>query len=295
MSCKLYTSSRFGFSMLELVFVIVILGIVASIGSSIIVQVYESYIVQRAIHKASNKAELAAMQIANRLAYRISSSVIGRQDPDDDTTILPLDQVQDDTYTTLEWIAYDNDSFSAQATPGWSGYSDISDNNNTTRTNISTPGSDLDGILATIIGNLGGSVANDLALVFDGHEYNNTRNYDARCMGFPNSTCIFKPTITDATNLTLVDDGSAVLMRDQYKLTWTAYALVPSGNTLTLRYNYQPWNGLQSSTGSSVVLVDNFVSFRFKGNGDTVRFKLCIEEPIGDQNVTICKEKAVIR
>lgn len=293
MRCKPYTSYRAGLSMLELVFVIVILGIVASIGSSIIVKVYESYIVQRAIYQASNKAELAAMQIANRLTYRISSSVIGRQDPDDNTTLLPLDQVPDGTYTTLEWIAYDNDSFSAQSTPGWSGYSDINATT-TTRTNITTPGSDLDGITATIIGNLGGSTA-DLALVFGGHEYNNTMNYDARCMGFTDSTCIFTPTISDATNLTLADDNSTILMRDQYKLAWTAYALVPSGNTLTLRYNYQPWNGTQSADGSSIVLVDNFVSFRFKGNGDTVRFKLCIQEPIGDQNVTICKEKAVIR
>lgn len=295
MSCKPYTSSKAGFSMLELVFVIVILGIVASIGSSIIVKVYESYIVQRAIHQASSKAELAAMQIANRLTYRISSSVIGRQDPDDDTTILPLDQVPNETYTTLEWIAYDNDSFNAQTTPGWSGYGDLN-TTTTTRANLTTPGSNLS-ITANIIGNLGGDDANDLALVFDGHEYNNTMNYDARCMGFTNSTCIFRPTIADATNLAtnLAVGGPTVLMRDQYKLAWTAYALVPAGNTLTLRYNYQPWNGIQSANGTSRVLVDNFVSFRFKGNGDTVRFKLCIQEPIGDQNVTICKEKAVIR
>jgi prepilin-type N-terminal cleavage/methylation domain-containing protein len=290
MSFNKITPSKAGFSMLELVFVIVILGIVASIGSSIIVKVYENYIVQRAIYQASNKAELAAMQIANRLAYRISSSVIGRQPGG---AYLPLDQVPNDTYTTLEWIAYDNDSFSAQSTPGWSGYSDINDTT-TTRTNITTPGSNLS-ITSNIIGNLGGNDANDLALVFDGHEYNNTMNYDASCMGFTNSSCIFKPTIANATNLALVDDGSTILMRDQYKLAWSAYALVPSGNTLTLRYNYQPWNGIQRDAGSSTVLVDNFVSFRFKGNGDTVRFKLCIQEPIGDQNVTICKEKAVIR
>jgi prepilin-type N-terminal cleavage/methylation domain-containing protein len=291
MRCKTCASFKTAFSMLELIFVIVILGIVASIGSSIIVKVYESYIVQRALHEASSKAELAAMQIANRLTYRISSSVIGRKPGG---TYLPLDQVPDETYTTLEWIAYDNDSFSAQTTPGWSGYCDL---NTTTRTNINTPGSDLDGITSTVIGNLGGSAATDLALVFDGHEYNNTTNYDARCMGFTDSNCIFRPTISDATNLAtnLTVGGPTVLMRDQYKLVWTAYALVPSGNTLTLHYNYQPWNGIQRNAGSSTVLVDNFVSFRFKGNGDTVRFKLCIQESIGDQNVTICKEKAVIR
>jgi hypothetical protein len=278
--------------MLELVFVIVILGIVASIGSSIIVKVYEQYIVQRAIHRASTKAELAAMQIANRLTYRISDSVIGRKPSG---VYLPLDQVPDDSYTTLEWIAYDNDSFSAQSVPGWSGYGDLNATT-TTRSNLTTPGSNLN-TATTIIGNLGGSAVNDLALIFAGHEYNNTKNYDATCMGFTDSSCIFTPKITDATNLdtNLSIGGPTILMRDQYRLAWTAYALVPVGNTLRLRYNYQPWNGIQSAAGSESILVDNFVSFRFKGNGDTVRFKLCIQEPIADQNVTICKEKAVIR
>ncbi len=279
--------------MLELIFVIVILGIVASIGSSAIVQVYESYILQRALHHASHNAELAAMQIANRLTYRISGSVIGRQTTTG--TPVPLQQIPDDSYKVLEWIAYDNDSFSAQSTPGWSGYSDISAAG-ASRTNIPTPGSDLS-IATTIISNLGGSTGSDLALVFAGNEYNNTVNYDASCMGFTNSNCIFKPTIASniSFNSGLVSGGPSVVMRDQYKLAWTAYALVPSGNTLTLRYNYQPWNGSQSASGTSNILVENFVSFRFKGNGDTIRFKLCIQEPIGDQNITICKEKAVIR
>lgn len=283
--------------MLELVLVIVILGIVASIGASAIANVYESYIVQRAVHRASIKCELAAMQIANRLTYRLSSSLIGRTTAAG--TLLPLDQVPDDSYKVLEWIAYDNDSFSAQSTPGWSGFSDIN-SSTASRNNIPTPGSDLS-IATTIIGNLGGSSTNDLALVFEGHEYNSTINYDARCMGFSNSNCIFKPTIIDNTHLNLNPATSApIVVTDQYKLAWSAYALVPepaaAPTKLTLYYNYQPWDGSQSSAGSSSVLVDKFVSFRFKGDGDTVRFKLCIEEEIAaDENVTICKEKAVIR
>ncbi len=44
---------RAGFTMLEVVFVIVILGVVSSIGAEIIAQVYESYITQRASHRSS--------------------------------------------------------------------------------------------------------------------------------------------------------------------------------------------------------------------------------------------------
>ena len=50
--------------MLELIFVIIILGIIASIASELIAKVYESYILQRAQYKANMKTELAAKQIA---------------------------------------------------------------------------------------------------------------------------------------------------------------------------------------------------------------------------------------
>ncbi len=52
-------SFRKAFSIIEIVFVIVILGIVASIASDIIVQVYDSYIVQRAVYRVNYKTELA--------------------------------------------------------------------------------------------------------------------------------------------------------------------------------------------------------------------------------------------
>jgi len=59
------------FSLIEVVFVLVILGIVASISSQIIVQVYENYIIQKAIYKVNNQTEIVANQLVNRLTYRI--------------------------------------------------------------------------------------------------------------------------------------------------------------------------------------------------------------------------------
>lgn len=58
---------RVAFSMIELVFVIVILGIISSIGAEVIAQVYESYIVQRAQYRASAKTQIALNQIDHLL------------------------------------------------------------------------------------------------------------------------------------------------------------------------------------------------------------------------------------
>lgn len=104
------------FSMVELVFVIVVLGIVASIGSSIIAKTFETYIIQKATYNASMKTEIAVQQIANRLSHAIPWTFVAKNptvaNPFNNFIILkapPADLV----HTALEWVGVDNDSFSA--------------------------------------------------------------------------------------------------------------------------------------------------------------------------------------
>lgn len=312
-------SHKKGFSLLELIFVIVILGIVSSVGSSIIAQLYENYIVQRAMHRVSLKTELAANQIATRLAYRIDSSVIVRRGGN----FAPLADVvfQDSNTTTdqiLEWISYDNDSFSASARPGWSGYCD------TTATNtpggndqISTPGSALD-LTNTIISNLSAGTKNitDTALLFSvGGDHNGALgSQNVNCYGYNgDNSCIHTinstPTTTSLQTDNTITTGTNI--SQHYKLAWSAYAIVAvppaDGSTMTekyfdleLRYNYQPWDNIQydNANTSKATLLRNVTSFKFSEQGGTLRFKLCATEKIGDAstvNVSVCKEKAVIR
>jgi hypothetical protein len=106
----------------------------------------------------------------------------------------------------------------------------------------------------------------------------------------------------DETHIRVTDIAAKTLW-DQYKLVWSAYAIVPSPHPgaaslfdLELYYNYQPWLGEKYSDGSHHTLAENVTVFKYNGIGDTIRFKLCIQEKIGDTNtVNICKEKAVIR
>jgi len=289
--------------MLELVFVIVILGIVSSIGAEVIAKVYDSYIVERATHRSSLKTELAATQIANRLAYAVPGTAIGRKNGG---AYASIEDMGDSNYTILEWTGYDNESFSAYAKPGWSGFADIGpEATATTNSQLSTPGSDL-AKTNTIIGFLGGGDITNAAIFFPDTFTVNNIGY-----GGGGGTSGTVP-ITGYGTETLTVALAGKTIREHYKLAWSAYAVVPllrDGATpctpdtvsnqicdLHLFYNYQPWKGESYANGSDEVLVRNISVFRFTGSPNTIRFKICQQEKISSTyKITTCKEKAVIR
>jgi len=284
---------RKAFTMLELIFVIVILGVVSSIGAEVIANVYKSYILERATHRSSIKTELAATQLANRLLYAVPGTVIGRKSSD--KSYRDISSLDSEDYDILEWIGYDNDSFSAKRQPGWSGFIDLDDSN---KTDLKTRGSDLNNT-DLIIRNLtdGSTNIGDAAVFFPGQ-------YDAYNVGYTHNgdkNGAIKVDGSSQDDDLVVEDLTGKTISEFYKLSWSAYALVPSDNgdgtfDLKMYYNYQPWKNEEYSDGNSTVLVRNVTVFKFVGSDTTVRFKICQREMItNDSNITICKEKAVIR
>ena len=322
-----HSKHRSALSMVEVIFVIIILGIVASIGSQIIVQVYESYISQRAIHRSSVKTELAATQLANRLAYSIPNTVIGRKIDGTDTFQAVEDiPIGTTDYKTLEWIAFDADSFGAVTAttipdgrkPVWSGYSDVT---NSSINSLSTPGSRLSKLsgIIDVLAPSSKTIANT-AILFPKTYTAGTVGFTGNLAGIASNNSNIHPVNTNVGDETLTLDASTNLggiarrtIKEHYKLAWTAYAVVPVPLTsaqkidrgfedadelddLVLYYDYQPWDGNSFSDGSSVVLIRNVSVFKFTGSGDTIRFKICQREAVGEIfTTTICKEKAVIR
>lgn len=65
-----------GFSMLEMVFVIVIVGILSKFGVELFLQTYEGYNRSLVYNTLSAKTEAAILQIGNRLSHRIRDSII---------------------------------------------------------------------------------------------------------------------------------------------------------------------------------------------------------------------------
>ncbi|CAA6826125.1 MAG: Unknown protein [uncultured Sulfurovum sp.] len=313
------------FSLIEVIFVLVILGIVASLSSQIIVQVYDNYITQRAVYNVSTKTELVANQIVNRLSYRIQGTTISKVHQDfldgtaTPTSWLPLKDIPTgNSYTSIEWIGYDNDSFAADKTPNWSG---IANYETASRNSFTTPGSNLPNV-RTIMDNLSSGevdlINEPAAVIFsqDDNFYTETEVYDPSCMGLipeveTNTSCIFPVISNGIDGFTFTrsqDPNNATILpkiiTERYKLAWSAYSLAPERNAETGQFdlflysNYQPWNG-ESYMDVGVtknIILPNVTVFKFSENGGVINFKLCASEDIGqDFNVTTCKQKVVIR
>jgi len=290
---------RKAFSMIELIFVIAILGIVSSIGAEIIAQVYEGYVIQRASYRSGVKTELAATQIANRLAYAIPNTVVGRKSATDGT-FASAENITTNDFEVLQWIGYDSDSFgsfnsNANRSPGWSGFADIQAS---TSTSISTPASKLNAITNTIIGNLSaGSKTISSTAIFFPSEYATTNiGYGGDSSGLH--------TVSGASNTAFtVPNMAGSSIKEHYKLAWSSYAIVPIVSAraglhdLFLRYNFQPWSaGSNYQNAPSVLLLRNVSVFQFTASPTTIRFKICQREYVTNTYyIDSCKEKAVIR
>ena len=266
-------AAKSAFTLLELIFVIVILGIVASIGSEIIANVYQQYIIQRAQHRASLKTELAALQIANRLRSAIPGTVY-RIKNDNSYELIDSSMANSDVYIGLQWVGSDTDSFDANSTPGWSGFCDV---DASSKDSIVTRGSNL-AMANTIQASLG-NTSGKFAIFFP---------YDTT------------PYFGIGTADTIALDNNASTIYEHYKLAWSSYALICENTTgdcgdLSLYYNFPPQGiAINTTDSNSSVLLRNVTTFRFTGAGRTLRFKICKEEEIGeDFNITACKEKAV--
>jgi len=298
---------RAGFTMIELIMVIVVMGIISSIGAGIIAKLYENYIKTRAINKLQSQSELVLNQIAKRLESRVKDSVIARQKGAGNFLNYVSITDANDSYQILEWIGKDTESFNGASNPGWSGFIDL---NNTATSNpyIKTLGSDLN-TTDSIINSLSNgkvrlddkSAKNRPAIIFKGNSIFDLEDYG---WSGADGNYTHKVSYTKGSN-DILEFAETMATRpseifEQYDLAWSAYAIVPEGSAhdfnLTLHYNYQPWeNERYDNNASTSILIKNVSTFKFTKIGDTIRLKLCLHDnnQSGDYNFAFCKERVV--
>ena len=311
---------RKAFTMLELIFAIVVIGILAKFGVEFLAQAYRGFIYTNVNHSLQSQSENAVEIIASRLQYRIKDSVIARTNQ---ATFVPVAEANTTNFIVLEWIGEDADGFRGTQTPYWSGIVDIN-RQNLSGTNIISPATNT-GTASALINTLSytDSTLNDAALYYVGSNQNilgygwsgtyNTNNSVAmnnvEASIHPiNAALVDSFTITQALPVGFQD------VYEYYKIAWTAYAIVmenyganadnPNTGQLALYYDYQPWLGENYwNNGKRTLLAENVSSFQFAAMGSLLKVKVCVKSGFIDgqandttgtkQGYALCKDKTI--
>ena len=137
------------FTLLELIFVIVVIGILSKFGVELLAQAYKSFIFSSINNSLQANSAMAVETIASRLQYRIKDSIIARQT---NGNFEALASNTDLTAPILEWVGSDIDGFRGNAgtAPLWSGIIDLDLSGSAA---LVSPATDT-GALNTLIGTL---------------------------------------------------------------------------------------------------------------------------------------------
>ena len=315
------------FTMLELVFVIVIMGILAKFGAELFRNVYETYISSSIQNRMQADTELALQQIANRLQYRIKDSVIARTDA---ANFQGLPSAAGNE-VILEWIGYDIDGWlgtdrggtETYNKPTWTGFIDVDaiDTANADNDTLYSPETDTaeaDTIIQALRATGSNTAINNTAIVFTGANSNIQDGYGWNGIVQDQNNSTIHP-IQQVGNIGVAaeqlrapgaDTFDDVDVYEQYKLSWTAYALsledinaTTNVGDLYLYYDYQPWEGERYDGNVNGValndrrrlLITDVHTFKFQAIGDMIKIQICINDGniLGDGGYSLCKEKAI--
>ena len=288
---------RNAFSMIELIFVIVIMGIIAKFGTEFLAESYKSFIFSKVNNTLQANSATSVEFIASRLQHRIKDSIISRKDA---TTFETLAQTKDG-YNILEWVANDIDGFRGLSNPYWSAIIDVN-HPNASATRLISPQTDTSKSdkLISILSD-GDSSLNQSALYFIGSNNDiNAYGWDGNAL--TDQTGVLHP-IKSSTELNefIPREGgtqntnsfSGTDIYEYYKLVWTANALiVDNDKNLFYYYDYQPWNGERYTDGKKSLVMRNVSTFRAMAIGSIIKIQICVKSDLVEE-YSLCKEKTI--
>ena len=299
------------FTMIELIFAIVVMGILAKFGVEFLAQAYKSFIHTKINSTLQGQSATAVEFIASRLQYRIKDSVIAREL---NNSFSGLSGYSTGTAPILEWVGTDIEGFRGTTMPLWSGVIDL-DPTQSTNILLKSPETNTTAInnLITVL-SAGTSDINDSALYFidSQNDIQNGYGWDmSTTNAFTDQNGTMHP-IKSAANLDefaprnasngTTNSFSNVYVSEYYKLAWTAYAIgiddynaTNKSGTLSLWYNYQPWKGEDYKTdGTKVTIMENVDTFRFMAVGSLIKIQVCVNSDLlQNGEYSICKEKTI--
>ncbi len=306
---------RTAFTFIELIFVIVVIGIIAKFGVEFMAQAYRNYIYQHISNKLQNSSSIAVDFIANRLQYRIKDSVIIRDSAGNFRALEGENNASG--YDILEWISYDIAGFRGRANgvPFWSGIIDKEYAHATPiPSDIYSSGSDTSAVDTYIqVLSYGDTTIDDAALYIMSSDSDVLSDYGWDGVAITDQSHAMHPVNDDANVSKFVtpvgNTETFAALNDaledaRYKLSWTAYAIVYDpgtdfDGTLTLFYDYQPWNGESYTDGKSAVIMEHVSAFRKRQSFHVMKIQVCTKSElskasnIDEDRYSVCKEKTI--
>jgi len=296
------------FTMIELIFVIVIMGILGKFGVEFLAKAYKSFIFSKINNELQSNSESAVEFVASRLQYRIKDSVIARETKSS-TQIEGLGDVNSSKeYEVLEWVGFDSDGYRGYDydsvknlyLPTWSGIMDLDAGDVDKLESPETNTSAIDNMIQALSDSK--SSLDDAALYFigAGSDIQTDYGWDGNTTTVDAQQGAVHPIKANADIKQFVSSTgtnfSGVDIWEYYKLAWTAYAIVNENGTLNLYWNYQPWKGENFNDSGidvqSAVIAENVDTFRFKSVGSIIKIQVCVNTTL-DGNYSICKEKTI--
>lgn len=273
---------RSGFTLIELIFVILIFGILSKFGADILYKIYENYIYSNTYNRLLNQSEAAAKQIANRLQYRIKDSTIARSGG----TVIPIES-NITSATVLEWIGTDIDGWrgTSSTSPDWSGFIDLDPASGSSAASLNSPGTS--------------AISGNNAIFFIGSDVDLSGNAFGWSGAVTGQDGAMHPVAVTTNTLTPIGGNfSGKYVYEYYQLAKSAFAVSLEGTDLKLYSGYQPWSTTsprQMSDVTPVTIMENVSNFQFTAMGDILVIQVCVS----DNNITgtggygVCKEKVV--
>lgn len=275
------------FTLIELIFVIVILSIISMFGADLYQKIYRSYVHTRATNDLEAKTEITLNFIASKLQDRIRPTQIGRKGMDG-AEFVPLFGELTEEHDTLEWLGQSIETkYVGGKDLGWSGFADINSAVITTapdKFKFTSPGSDLskaNAILTSLnAGSSFGIIFQDSLQIEDVTELFGFNGKDHTLVG----KAEVKGNEIEVSGLT----G----LTNKYSLSHSAYAIYPgevnktyvTGENSTdfdlyLCYGYKPWEGETCKKNGKKQLIAEHVSmFRFQDAAGSIAIKLCMRD-----------------
>ena len=244
--------------MIELVFVIVVIGIIAKFGVEFLIKAYEGYIFSAVQNRLQTQTEIALEQITNRLQYRIKpSTIVRRSDTGAFTSLSNAADIPQNTI--LEWVGYDIDGLRGTTTPLWSGFIDLNNASASASQLISlNTDTSAENTMINALSN-GNSDFNNSAIFFIGGN-TNISGYGWNAVALADQNHTMHP-IKSSTSVNILEsnfgnpnDFTGQDVYEFYQLAWTAYALVYSGTNASSAIEYI--NRLDDGTANPAKLFD---------------------------------------